>query len=181
VAPPSIEDVATGNQSTMPQTHSTYEDVAQHVGPAAPTATVASVPPNVIAVPAPPGTKHNAAPSTGTLANVGTGGKPLPEVWETNHKKHDPATSLSNIPKAAAPGVVPTGSMANVPPGASAPTGAVPLVMLNPAGAPGTAEIIVPAVVTDPKKGARKAVRWDSHLLGNDVVMPPSKTPSSAK
>jgi len=199
------EHVTLGNQPIMPRTQSLHEDLVRHPNivpvdtahksvseaqaPLGPATTLANIPsgPNG-------GSTSNLAP--GTVANDPSDAKPLPEVWETNHRKHPPASTLGNIPTTSAvpasnvatgslAGAQPVGGMANVPPGA---TGPAPPVLadtgtLADTGSGGAPATIHPMGTTpqatapaDPKKGGRKAVRWDSHLPGKDVVMPPSKT-----
>ena len=150
----------------------------------------------------PPGTMvGNVPPAPGTVVPVGTTAgnvppvpvstvgnvKPPKEVWDTNHpKSKPPATTMANVPTAppgstmpnvmpmgdpsSGGGVVPLpiGTAANVPPGAT----------VVPTGAPGGG---VMPVVSDPSKGSRKSVRWDSHIPGKNVIAPPSKTPPPPK
>jgi len=192
-----------------------HKSVSETRTPPGRVATTANVPPGTTVANDPPGTAGNVAPAptapgvgTGTtvppaatpapttFANVPAAGKPLPETWETNHKKHTPVSTLSNaptVPKAGGkPAAPPAGGMANVPPG---PSSTGPAVLPDLGGVPDAGPPVStpanvapagsavpaagstqPALAEGPNKGGRKGVRWDSHLPGKDVVTPPSRT-----
>ena len=156
--------------------------------PTLPAGTV-PVPATATNIPSRPGTVAPAVtPAPASLPNA-PASQPPATVWDTNHPTHPvpAATTVANVPTApaaAAPTVVPAGDGAPAP----ATMSNIPLEPLPPAGsgsipanvgtvapeAPG-GTVAAPAPVSS-GKGGRKAVRWDSHLPGKDVVGVPSRT-----
>lgn len=129
----------------------------------------------------PGGAGGGAGPPVNTAANVpgagaGKPGKAAPKpatVWDTNHSKPVPATTVNNVPNAPGPGgggpggggpppamvEADNGNVPSGPPPAGPPAGAAP-------GPPGAAGAPPPANLATPAPAAGKVggLWWEPHL-----------------
>lgn len=128
-----------------------------------------SVPPATTAANVPPG-----AAGPGSVAPAATSGLTAPSGGQP------PATTVANVPPAEDPAHMSSMVPSQMPAGSAGPPPAAANIPAT--GAPGSASAPAPVVpASAPSKGSRKGVRWDSHIPGKDVVVPPAKTPPPSK